>query len=49
MRGKSADYQVAADTTGAPRRTRSLCRYPTWPKYQGGDINVAASAVCAVH
>lgn len=28
-------------------RTRPLCRFPTWPKYRGGDPNLAASFACA--
>jgi hypothetical protein len=28
-------------------RTRPLCRYPSWPKYNGaGDINQAANFTC---
>ena len=30
-------------------RTRPLCQYPTWPKYVGGDVNVASSFVCATN
>ncbi|HEY0202499.1 MAG TPA: tannase/feruloyl esterase family alpha/beta hydrolase, partial [Burkholderiaceae bacterium] len=29
-------------------RTRPLCEYPTWPRYNGsGDTNLAASFTCA--
>ena len=28
-------------------RTRPLCRYPSWPKYTGGDVNSAASFSCS--
>jgi hypothetical protein len=27
-------------------RTRPLCAYPDWPRYRGGDPNVASSFVC---
>jgi hypothetical protein len=28
-------------------RTRPLCEYPAWPKYNGsGDVNAAASFAC---
>ncbi len=27
-------------------RTRPLCQYPAWPKYNGGDVNVAGSFTC---
>ena len=42
------DHLVATDASGVPGRTRPLCLYPTWPKYQGGDVNSAASFVCAL-
>jgi feruloyl esterase len=35
---------LAAPTAG---RTRPLCEYPLWPKYIGGDQNVASSFVCS--
>jgi len=41
-----ADRLFATDATGVPGRTRPLCRYPTWPKYESGDVNAAASFVC---
>jgi Tannase and feruloyl esterase len=42
-----AKNQVIADTIGVPGRTRPLCLYPTWPKYNGaGDIDAAASFTC---
>ena len=28
-------------------RTRPICEYPQWPKYVGGDQNLAASFVCS--
>ncbi len=40
--------QVVADTVGVPGRTRPLCEYPSWPKYDGsGDINTAENYTCA--
>jgi feruloyl esterase len=40
--------QIATDTNAATfGRTRPMCEYPTWPKYNGtGDLNVAASYSC---
>ncbi|ODV43744.1 feruloyl esterase [Cupriavidus sp. UYMMa02A] len=39
---------TVTDTVGVPGRTRPLCEYPNWPKYNGsGDVNVAASFTCA--
>jgi len=40
--------QVMGDTaTGAITRTRPLCEYPKWPRYNGsGDVNAAASFTC---
>jgi len=39
---------VSIDANPATRgRTRPLCRYPLWPKYASGDVNAAASFVCA--
>ncbi|KQP13131.1 tannase/feruloyl esterase family alpha/beta hydrolase [Pseudorhodoferax sp. Leaf267] len=40
--------QVVADTAGVSGRTRPLCGYPAWPRYNGtGDVNLAASFSCA--
>lgn len=45
-----ATNQTVIDTTGVPGRTRPLCLYPTWPKYNGsGDVNSAASFSCAAN
>jgi hypothetical protein len=34
--------------TATKGRSRPLCAYPTWPKYNGsGDVNLAASFTCA--
>ena len=39
--------QVVADTAAVPGRTRPLCEYPSWPRYNGsGDVNLAASFTC---
>jgi feruloyl esterase len=40
--------QVVMDTAGVPGRTRPLCDYPKWPRYNGtGDVNLASSFTCA--
>ena len=46
--GVAPSAQVVADSNAATLgRTRPLCEYGTWPKYQGtGDINSAASFAC---
>lgn len=47
-KGTAPASQTVADTVGVPGRTRPLCEFPNWPKYNGsGDINVAASFTCA--
>lgn len=46
-RGVAPAAPIVADTTGVPGRTRPLCDYPGWPRYQGGDVNAAASYRCA--
>ena len=33
--------------TGSSQATRPLCQYPKYPKYVSGDLNAAASFVCA--
>lgn len=46
--GKPPEDLVVADTVNT--RTRPLCEYPKWPKYQGsGDINAAGSFRCVEH
>ncbi|MBW8837830.1 MAG: tannase/feruloyl esterase family alpha/beta hydrolase, partial [Burkholderia sp.] len=45
---KAPVEQVTTDTAGVPGRTRPLCDYPKWPRYQGGDVNQAASFECVV-
>ena len=47
-RGQAPVNQVVADTTGVPGRTRPLCEWPAYPRYNGsGDVNAAASFTCA--
>jgi len=46
-RGRAPGPQVVADTVGVPGRTRPLCEFPQWPRYNGhGDVNAAASFRC---
>ena len=47
--GAAPSAPVVADVSAATRgRTRPLCRYPTWPRYNGaGDINAAGNYSCA--
>jgi feruloyl esterase len=46
--GSPPRKQTVADTAGVPGRTRPLCEYPAFPRYNGsGDVNLAASFVCA--
>jgi hypothetical protein len=43
-----ANNIVATDDAGVPGRTRPLCVFPSWPKYNGsGDVNNAKSFTCA--
>jgi len=46
--GAAPDGPVATDINPATRgRTRPLCRYPAWPRYNGsGDINAAGAYSC---
>jgi len=48
-RGIAPTAQTARDANASQNnRTRPLCEYPTWPKYNGtGDINLAASYACS--
>ncbi len=49
-RGTEPTAQVVADNIGVPGRTRPLCEYPSWPRYDGtGDINAAQSFSCATN
>ena len=46
-RDTSPSGQVTMDNVGVPGRTRPLCDYPKWPRYQGsGDVNQASSFAC---
>ncbi len=45
-RDKAPVAQVTSDTAGVPGRTRPLCDYPKWARYEGGDVNDAASFRC---
>ena len=39
--------QIVRDAFGVPNRTRPLCEYPAWAKYNGsGEINSASSFTC---
>jgi pimeloyl-ACP methyl ester carboxylesterase len=44
--GRAPVGQVTTDTAGVPGRTRPLCDYPKWPRYEGGDVNRADSFRC---
>lgn len=49
-KGIAPTNQVTFDgtTTITKNRSRPLCEYPTWPKYNGtGDINLAANYSCS--
>ena len=47
-KGVTPPAQTVADTTGVPGRTRPLCEYPAFPRYNGsGDVNAASSFTCA--
>lgn len=48
--GTAPANQVVSDTAGVPGRTRPLCEYPTWPRYNGsGDVNKAESFSCVAN
>jgi feruloyl esterase len=41
--------QIVTDVAGVPGRTRPLCEFPKWPKYNGsGDVNSASSFSCVL-
>ena len=47
-KGIAPRNQIATDTAVHAGRTRPLCEYPTWPKYNGsGDVNSASSFTCS--
>lgn len=45
--GKAPVDEITTDTAGVIGRTRPLCDYPMWPRYEGGDVNRADSFKCA--
>jgi feruloyl esterase len=46
-RGQAPGTLTAVDGNRGAHRTRPLCVYPQWPKYDGsGDVNAAASFRC---
>jgi hypothetical protein len=45
-KGIAPANQIMTDTAVHAGRTRPLCDYPTWPKYIGGDPNLASSFTC---
>jgi feruloyl esterase len=47
-RGIAPANQIVTDTAVHRGRTRPLCEYPTWPKYNGsGDVNSAPNFTCS--
>jgi hypothetical protein len=47
-KGVAPVSQVTRDTVGVAGRTRPLCDFPKWPRYNGaGDVNSASSYTCA--
>lgn len=45
--GTAPGPQVTTDSVGVPGRTRPMCDYPRWPRYNGsGDVNSASSFTC---
>lgn len=48
--GTTPGTLVGTDTAPATAgRTRPMCLYPSWPRYTGGDANVAASYRCVTN
>ena len=45
--GVAPANQIVTDTAVHFGRTRPLCEYPTWPRYIGGDQNLASSFTCS--
>lgn len=45
-RGRAPVGEVTTDTAGVPGRTRPLCDYPKWPRYERGDVDRADSFRC---
>lgn len=47
-RDRAPRAQVVTDRAGEPDgRTRPLCEFPTWPRYDSGDVNRAESFRCS--
>ena len=47
--GQAPGQMTAVDRNPGASRTRPLCRYPTWPRYQGtGSVDSADSFSCVV-
>ena len=45
--GVAPANQVTVDTVGVPGRSRPLCDFPKWARYNGsGDVNAATSFTC---
>jgi hypothetical protein len=45
--GVAPANQATVDTVGVPGRSRPLCDYPKWARYNGtGDVNAASSFTC---
>lgn len=45
--GTAPSKEITTDSVGVPGRTRPMCDYPRWPRYNGsGDVNAAASFTC---
>lgn len=45
-KGIAPRNQIVTDTAVNAGRTRPLCEYPTWPRYIGGDPDLASSFTC---
>ena len=47
-KGSLPPNQIVTDMVGVPSRTRPLCDYPAYPRYNGsGDVNAASSFSCS--
>lgn len=47
-KGTLPPNQIVTDSVGVPGRTRPLCDYPSYPRYNGsGDVNAATSFTCS--
>ena len=46
-RGKAPGTLTAVDANKGSNRSRPLCVYPAWPRYNGsGDVHIAANFSC---